>query len=130
MSEYFRAGTFRRFADLRQCRLLRGHHPGGQSDFPKAKAILVVGSGINDIDASGEEKIREVAKRLQKVGVKLMFSGLKHQVRRLLEHGGVVEQLGRDAFFPDKETALRTLLQRYGDAADRELDNATPVTRG
>lgn len=90
-----------------------------KSDFPQAMAILVVGSGINDIDASGEEKIREVAERLRKVGVKLMFSGLKHQVRHLLERGGVIEQLGKDAFFPDKETALRTLLQTYGDAVDR-----------
>ena len=95
------------------------------SDFPKAKVVLVVGSGINDIDASGEEKIREVADRLHKVGVWLVFSGLKHQVRRLLESGGVVEQLGKDAFFPDKETALRTLLQTYGDAADRESDRET-----
>ena len=86
-----------------------------KSDFPKARAILVVGSGINDIDASGEEKILEVADRLQKLGVKLMFSGLKHQVRSLLERGGVVEQLGRDAFFSDKETALRTLFRVYGD---------------
>ncbi|MGB5613764.1 MAG: SulP family inorganic anion transporter, partial [Sedimenticolaceae bacterium] len=89
------------------------------SEFPRAKVILVVGSGINDIDASGEEKIREVADRLHKVGVWLMFSGLKHQVRSLLERGGVVEQLGRDAFFPDKETALRTLLQKYGNTEDR-----------
>lgn len=90
------------------------------SDFPEAKAILVVGSGINDIDASGEEKILEVAERLRKVGVTLMFSGLKHQVRRLLERGGVIEQLGRNAFLPDKETALRTLLQTYGDGAARQ----------
>jgi MFS superfamily sulfate permease-like transporter len=90
-----------------------------KADFPKATAILVVGSGINDIDASGEEKIREVADRLRKVGVKLMFSGLKHQVRRLLESGGVVDQLGKDAFFSDKETALRWLLKTYADAADR-----------
>ncbi len=95
------------------------------SDFPKAKVILVVGSGINDIDASGEEKIREVADRLHKVGVWLMFSGLKHQVRRLLESGGVVEQIGKDAFFPDKETALRVLLQRYGDTVDQEQDRTT-----
>jgi len=40
-------------------------------------------------------------------------------VRSLLERGGVVEQLGRDAFFPDKETALRTLLQKYGNTEDR-----------
>ena len=100
------------------------------SDFPKAKVILVVGSGINDIDASGEEKIREVADRLHKVGVWLMFSGLKHQVRRLLERGGVVEQLGKDAFFPDKETALRNLLQKYGDTADRESGSPTAAAPG
>jgi MFS superfamily sulfate permease-like transporter len=84
------------------------------SDFPDAKVILVVGSGINDIDASGEEKIREVAGRLRKVGVELVFSGLKHQVRMLLERGGLTEQLGKKAFYPDKETALRALLQKYG----------------
>lgn len=88
-----------------------------KSDFPDAKAILVVGSGINDIDASGEEKILEVAERLRQLGVRLMFSGLKHQVRRLLEKGGVVERLGRDAFFTDKETALLTLMHNYGDGA-------------
>jgi MFS superfamily sulfate permease-like transporter len=104
-----------------------------KSDFPKATAILVVGSGINDIDASGEEKISEVADRLRKVGVRLMFSGLKHQVRRLLERGGVVDQLGRDAFFSDKETALRMLLKAYADTAGRESrqpEMAIPEARG
>ena len=98
-----------------------------KSDFPKAKVILVVGSGINDIDASGEEKIREVADRLHKVGVWLMFSGLKHQVRSLLEIGGVVEQLGKDAFFPDKETALRVLLQTYGGVVDQSAPTREPA---
>lgn len=98
-----------------------------KSDFPKAKVILVVGSGINDIDASGEEKIREVADRLHKLGVWLMFSGLKHQVRSLLEIGGVVEQLGKDAFFPDKETALRVLLQTYGGVVDQSAPTREPA---
>ncbi|MDJ0738636.1 MAG: SulP family inorganic anion transporter [Gammaproteobacteria bacterium] len=86
------------------------------ADFPKAKAILVIGSGINDIDASGEEKIREVAERLRKVGVRLMFSGLKHQVRRILQKGGVCDELGRDAFYSDKETALRALQSTFAGA--------------
>ena len=88
------------------------------SDFPKARAILVVGSAINEIDASGEEKVREVAERLQQRGVTLMFSGLKHQVKQLLERAGVVDLLGRDAFFPDKETALRSLCKTYGECAE------------
>jgi hypothetical protein len=62
-----------------------------------------------------------------------MFSGLKHQVRRLLERGGVLEQLGRKAFFPDKETALRSLLQTYGQAAAQQGQDApglVPVDPG
>jgi len=88
-----------------------------QSDFPDASVILVIGSGINDIDSSGEEKIREVAGRLRKVGVRLAFSGLKHQVRRILEEGGLTETIGKEAFFSDKETALRALCGDCGKPA-------------
>jgi SulP family sulfate permease len=88
------------------------------ADYPEAKAILVVGSAINDIDASGEEKVREVAERLQQRGVRLMFSGLKHQVRGTLERAGVVDQIGRDSFFPDKETALRALCSTFGSCVE------------
>ena len=80
--------------------------------------LIIVSNAISDIDASGEEKVREVAERLQQRGVKLMFSGLKHQVKRLLERAGVVDMLGPDAFFPDKETALRTLCATYGECAE------------
>jgi MFS superfamily sulfate permease-like transporter len=84
------------------------------SEFPRAEVILVVSSGINDIDASGEEKVREVAKRLRKVGVTLMFSGLKHQVMQIFVRSGLVEELGSEAFFIDKRTALQVLSERYG----------------
>jgi MFS superfamily sulfate permease-like transporter len=84
------------------------------SEFPNAKAILVVGSGINEVDASGEEKVRELAKRLRDVGVTLMFSSLKHQVWQLFRESGLVDELGKEAFFADKATALKTLCERYG----------------
>ncbi|MGD8999158.1 MAG: SulP family inorganic anion transporter, partial [Granulosicoccaceae bacterium] len=102
------------------------------ADFPQARTILVVGSGINEIDASGEEKIREVAGRLRKVGVNLVFSGLKHQVMRVLEKSGLVEEFGRAAFFTDKETALHRLNERFSHAANApNFDNrlAASVTR-
>lgn len=82
------------------------------ADFPKAHSILIIGSGINDIDASGEEKIREVADRLRKVGVRLVFSGLKNQVCKILKKSNLVDELGRDAFYSDKESALRALLSK------------------
>lgn len=96
------------------------------ADFPKTKAILVVGSGINDIDASGEEKIREIAGRLKSVGVSLYFSGLKNQVRQVFEKCGLTQELGPDVFFTNKEAALSSLSNKY--QASNFVDEKTPST--
>lgn len=84
------------------------------ADFPKAEVILVIGSGINELDASGEETVRELTQRLRDVGVTLMFSSLKHQVMTVFERSGLADLVGRENFFSDKETALQALTQRYG----------------
>ncbi len=84
-----------------------------QREFPHAKAILVIASGINEMDASGEEKVREVNCRLKLLGVKLMFSGLKYQVVKLFIKSGLLDEMGRDNFFSNKEAALKTLLKEY-----------------
>lgn len=83
------------------------------ADFPDCKTILVVGSGINGIDASGEEKIREVAGRLKTLGIKLVFSGLKVQVKKVFEKSGLLEEMGESAFYSDKEAALDSLSKQY-----------------
>jgi MFS superfamily sulfate permease-like transporter len=88
-----------------------------RADYPDARAILVIGSGINEIDASGEEKVRELALRLREMGVELAFSGLKQQVLRVFRRGGLTDLLGEASFFSDKESALRALLKRYGTEA-------------
>jgi MFS superfamily sulfate permease-like transporter len=82
--------------------------------FPDAKAIVIIGSGINEMDASGEEKIRELSLRLKELNVKLMFSGLKHQVVKLLDVSGVVDEIGSENFFSNKQAALKTLTKQYG----------------
>ncbi|KAA6185540.1 SulP family inorganic anion transporter [Thiohalocapsa marina] len=88
-------------------------------DFPQAKVILMIGSGINEIDASGEEKVREVIKQLEDNGVTLYFSGLKHQVMSVFERTGLVDEIGRDRFYPTKEAALQDLLGRFDSNAAR-----------
>jgi len=80
--------------------------------FPDAKTFLIIGSGINELDASGEEKIREVVKRLDNVGVKLVFSGLKKQVIEIMDKSGLTQHLGADAFYSDKEAALNALIEQ------------------
>ncbi len=92
--------------------------------FPDAKAIVMIGSGINEMDASGEEKIRELNLRLKELGVILMFSGLKHQVMVLLEVSGLIEEIGKDCFFSDKKTALNKLTEKYGTGSTAQSDEA------
>jgi MFS superfamily sulfate permease-like transporter len=99
--------------------------------FPNAKIILVIGSGINLVDASGVEKIQEVARRLRDMGVQLAFSSLKLQVLNVFEKSGLAQELGRDLFFKDKETALEQLTERYHTHANLPLftvDTGSPIT--
>jgi hypothetical protein len=51
-----------------------------------------------------------------------MFSGLKHQVKSVLEHCGIVDGLGPNAFYKDKEAALEALLKRFGTDPDALKD--------
>lgn len=87
-------------------------------EFPDAKAVLVVGSGINDMDASGEEMVRELAERLKnELDVKLLFSGLKHQVLNVFIDSGLVAEMGEESFFSNKQLALDYLADKYGNEA-------------
>jgi MFS superfamily sulfate permease-like transporter len=99
--------------------------------FPGAKVILVIGSGINVVDASGVEKIREVARRLNDMGIQLAFSSLKLQVMNVFERSGLTQELGKDVFFTDKETALHQLSERYHAPATAHLykvDSGSSIT--
>jgi MFS superfamily sulfate permease-like transporter len=81
--------------------------------YPEARGILVIGSGINEIDASGEDKVRELAQSLKQQGVVLMFSSLKAQVADVFERAGLIELLGPDNVFPSKEVAVEQARRRF-----------------
>jgi MFS superfamily sulfate permease-like transporter len=98
--------------------------------FPVAQAVLVIGNGINDVDVSGEEKLRSLALQLRDRGVELYFSSLKRQVLAVLEKGERSGAISSDHIFKTKELAVRVLEARYGnrEAARREVAAVAPVT--
>ncbi len=77
--------------------------------FPRATAVLVIGNGINRIDASGTEAIKALATDLRAAGCTLMFSGLKKQVLDAMERADLFPVLGRENMFPNKTLALARL---------------------
>ena len=83
------------------------------SYFPDAKAILVIGQGINRIDASGEEKLRSLAADLKAADVTLALAGLKKQILEALERADVDLVLGRENIFSNSGIAIREMQKRY-----------------
>ena len=81
--------------------------------FPQTRGILVIASGINELDASGEDKVRELAARLRQQGIALMFSSLKKPVAQAFGRTGLLALLGEGNVFPNKEAAIESARQRY-----------------
>jgi len=79
---------------------------------PDLKYILVVGSGINGIDASGVEMLSNLADRLKAGGITLGLSGMKRQVKEVMERTGLTGKIGAGNIFPTDAAALDALLPR------------------
>jgi len=81
---------------------------------PDAKYLLVVGDGINHLDASGEEVVHHLVERLRGAGVEIVFAGLKKQVLSVMHSTGLFDLIGQANIFPTEHQAIVTIYQRLG----------------
>jgi SulP family sulfate permease len=79
------------------------------AERPSARGVLIIGDGINRIDASGVDALELVLQRLRGNGLHVVFCGLKPQVLEVLERTGLRHQIGDDALHPDQASALAAL---------------------
>jgi SulP family sulfate permease len=93
---------------------------GAVSNKPNTKYVLVVGDGINQLDASGEEVLHQLTDRLRENGIILVFSGLKRQILDVLRHTGLMATIGEDNFHATEDMALESIYKQLGE--DPELD--------
>ena len=92
---------------------------------PKAKYLLVVGNGINELDASGEEVMHHLTDSLRAGGVTLVFSGLKKQVVDVMRATGLLDHIGEARLFPTADMALAAI--HDWAVASGEGDAASPL---
>lgn len=85
---------------------------GAVAENPEAPYVLIVGDGINDIDASGEEVIHHLVERLNENGIVVLFAGLKKQVHDVMRATGLRELIGEKRFFSTAEEALDAIYSR------------------
>jgi len=88
-----------------------------QAHKPKAQFILIVGDGINQLDASGEEVLHHVLSRLRGNGVTVVFSGLKRQILNTLTRTGLRTVIGDENIFPTADLALESIYNQLDAAA-------------
>jgi len=93
---------------------------GAESDKPNIKYILVVGDGINQLDASGEDVLHNLNDRLRENGIILVFSGLKRQIIDVLHQSGLMVSIGEENIHATEDMALEYIYKQLGD--DPELD--------
>jgi SulP family sulfate permease len=91
------------------------------ADHPEAKYLLVVGDGINQLDASGEEVIHHLVERLKSAGVTLVFSGLKKQVLDVMRATGLFGLISQANIFPNEDMALAAIYERLGEEGKDDL---------
>lgn len=82
------------------------------ASHPSAHYILVVGDGINQLDASGEEVLRHLIERFRDNDVTMVFSGLKRQVLRVMHRTKLFDTIGRDNIFATEDMALESIYER------------------
>ncbi|HEY9051394.1 MAG TPA: SulP family inorganic anion transporter [Gammaproteobacteria bacterium] len=88
------------------------------STHKDVKYILIVGDGINQLDASGEEVLHHLVQRLRGNNITLVFSGLKKQIFDVLRNAHLYEYIGEENIFATEDMALVDIYKRLGKEGD------------
>jgi len=84
---------------------------------PQIRHIVVIANGINHLDASGVEVLRDLSAKLGQNGITLVLAGAKPQVEDVIERTGLVTALGRANLFATEAEAVENLRARAAAAA-------------
>ena len=77
--------------------------------LPELRYIIIDAGSINQVDASGEQTLRQVVERLRDAGIDVFFTRARPQFVDVLERTDVMEFIGRDHFFAWNQHALEYL---------------------
>lgn len=93
---------------------------GLEQDNPELECIVVFADGINILDASGVEMLRELIHHLREQHITLVISNAKPQFVEVAERTGLMPLLGRENVFASHDDALKAVSERHGVNADAQ----------
>jgi len=80
--------------------------------MPELKHIILVGNGINELDASGEDMLSQLVGRLRDAGYDLSITGLNDAVLDVLRRTHLYEKIGEDHLFRNVDRAVAALQKK------------------
>lgn len=102
-----------------------------RTEHPDLRYILLDASGINDMDASGEEALAHVVARVRAAGLGFAVSSAKGKVIAVMERTHLFDKIGKENFYPDTKTAVEKIVDiiHYQTDLPREGCNNCPLTK-
>jgi MFS superfamily sulfate permease-like transporter len=88
--------------------------------MPGLKHLLIVGVGINDMDASGEETLSLVVDRVRAAGYRISFSVIKENVLEAMKRTHLYEKIGPENIYPLTATAIAAIHADAHRGSDEE----------
>jgi len=73
------------------------------------KHIVISASGINDIDASGEEALSLTVERVRSAGIDISLAGLNRAVLNVIKRTHLIVKIGEDHIYPTVEEAISAI---------------------
>jgi SulP family sulfate permease len=79
--------------------------------MPELKHIIVVGNGINELDASGEDMVSLLVERVRESGIDISFSGLNDHVLDVMKRTYLLEKIGEDHIYRNATRAIESIIE-------------------
>jgi MFS superfamily sulfate permease-like transporter len=73
---------------------------------PELKVLIIDGVSINDLDASGEEMLRENFKRLTESGIYVLFTRIKKPILEIFKRSHMHDDIDRENFYRNPANAF------------------------
>ena len=101
---------------------------------PDLKFIIIDAEGINEIDATGEEMLHQLAMRLDNLQIEFLFCRTKKQVMDVFLRTGFAGEAWLDHFLPTEDEAIHYAWERI-DHCDQghcplSMDDSCPASTG
>lgn len=89
-----------------------------RTERPDLRHILLDARGINDMDASGEEALEMICRRVRSANLGFAMCGVKGQVLAVMERTGLIDEIGREHIYADSRAAVTALVEIVHSGTD------------